>query len=234
MANFYYADHIQDKIAVISRDLHHILNVARHQKGESIGIIYPPYRGTGKIAEISKEKVVVELDSVVKIVKPEIRVSVAIPVIKDLYFKELLHSLVELEIEKIYIFKSRRSNRKLGWLKMDRLYKLLVEASKQCGNPLPPEVEFTEMEAIHGNGFFMDIDGNDFQSYNPVRGENIIVVGPEGGFTPEEKKLLESGGLKPVAFGREVLRTQAAVISAVSVSKFLWKSFNEEVPLLRI
>lgn len=48
----------------------------------------------------------------------------------------------------------------------------------------------------------------------PVAGVVVVVVGPEGGITPEELDHLAAAGARPVRLGAEVLRTSTAGVAA--------------------
>ncbi|GAB7006190.1 16S rRNA (uracil(1498)-N(3))-methyltransferase [Nocardioides sp. AN3] len=50
----------------------------------------------------------------------------------------------------------------------------------------------------------------------PAEGEVVVVVGPEGGLSPEEVDAFESAGAVTVRLGAEVLRTSTAGLAAVS------------------
>ncbi|MEW2046039.1 16S rRNA (uracil(1498)-N(3))-methyltransferase [Streptomyces sp. NPDC005476] len=51
----------------------------------------------------------------------------------------------------------------------------------------------------------------------PTRGEIVLVVGPEGGVSPDELALFEEAGAKAYRLGRSVLRTSTAGTAAVSL-----------------
>ena len=51
----------------------------------------------------------------------------------------------------------------------------------------------------------------------PGGGEVVVIVGPEGGFTDEERARLVEAGASPVRLGPSVLRTSSAGMAAVSV-----------------
>jgi 16S rRNA (uracil1498-N3)-methyltransferase len=51
----------------------------------------------------------------------------------------------------------------------------------------------------------------------PVAPEVVLVVGPEGGVTPEELAAFEAAGAVPVRLGDTVLRTSTAGVAALSV-----------------
>ena len=50
----------------------------------------------------------------------------------------------------------------------------------------------------------------------PPTGRIVVVVGPEGGISPEELAAFEAAGVHPVRLGSEVLRTSTAGVAAVS------------------
>lgn len=50
----------------------------------------------------------------------------------------------------------------------------------------------------------------------PNTGSIVVVVGPEGGLTPEELVIFEAAGLRAVRLGDEVLRTSTAGLAAVA------------------
>ncbi|WP_327717031.1 16S rRNA (uracil(1498)-N(3))-methyltransferase [Streptomyces sp. NBC_00490] len=51
----------------------------------------------------------------------------------------------------------------------------------------------------------------------PTEGDIVLVVGPEGGVSPEELALFEEAGGKPYVLGRTVLRTSTAGTAATAV-----------------
>ena len=58
----------------------------------------------------------------------------------------------------------------------------------------------------------------------PSRGDVVLVVGPEGGITPDELAAFETAGASAVSLGRSVLRTSTAgvVAAAVVLSRTRW------------
>ncbi|WP_328970510.1 16S rRNA (uracil(1498)-N(3))-methyltransferase [Streptomyces sp. NBC_00239] len=51
----------------------------------------------------------------------------------------------------------------------------------------------------------------------PAQGSIVVVVGPEGGVSPEELKVFAEAGARPYRLGRSVLRTSTAGTAAVAV-----------------
>jgi len=50
-----------------------------------------------------------------------------------------------------------------------------------------------------------------------VAGDAGIVIGPEGGFTPEEVRLMEADGMTPASLGGTTLRAVTSAIAAVGL-----------------
>ena len=51
----------------------------------------------------------------------------------------------------------------------------------------------------------------------PAAGEIVLVVGPEGGITPDELAAFEAAGAQAVRLGSSVLRTSTAGPAAIAV-----------------
>ena len=52
------------------------------------------------------------------------------------------------------------------------------------------------------------------------------MIGPEGGFTDEEIKISIDKGFNEVRFGPRILRTETAVIAAISIMQAQWGDLN--------
>ncbi len=62
----------------------------------------------------------------------------------------------------------------------------------------------------------------------PTPGAAALIIGPEGGFTPEEAALAESFGARLVTLGKRILRTETAAIAAMAVVMYEWGDLNGE------
>jgi 16S rRNA (uracil1498-N3)-methyltransferase len=57
----------------------------------------------------------------------------------------------------------------------------------------------------------------------PLPAQNaILLIGPEGGFTPEEIALAMKAGFQAVSLGKRILRTETAGIAAISTIHAIW------------
>ena len=53
-----------------------------------------------------------------------------------------------------------------------------------------------------------------------------LLIGPEGGFTPEEAQMARAVGFTPILLGPRVLRTETAAIAAIAALQILWGDLN--------
>ncbi len=54
------------------------------------------------------------------------------------------------------------------------------------------------------------------QALEPGQNSLTLLVGPEGGWAPEEQAIVERQGLTPIRFGRRVLRTETAGLALIA------------------
>ena len=54
------------------------------------------------------------------------------------------------------------------------------------------------------------------------QGQIILLIGPEGGFSPEEAVMAKQAGFIPVLLGPRVLRTETAALAGITALQMLW------------
>jgi 16S rRNA (uracil1498-N3)-methyltransferase len=59
----------------------------------------------------------------------------------------------------------------------------------------------------------------------PVPSDAALLVGPEGGWTDDERTMARDRGVRLVTLGQRTLRADAVPIAAISVLQFLWGDF---------
>lgn len=133
-----------------------------------------------------------------------------------------LEKATELGIDEITPIISDRSERKV--VKDDRLNKVITSAVKQSIKAYHPKLN----EAVSLDSFLkQDIAGdkliahcidNEGKGYISEliqpNGQYLILIGPEGDFTPEEVTKALNKGFKPLTLGNNRLRTETAALAA--------------------
>ncbi len=115
--------------------------------------------------------------------------------------------------------------------KNDRWQKILVEASRQCGRGQMPQLDpVTAWES--GLDLFQGFDQvllpyekqaptlRTVLESKPDAGKILVLIGPEGGWAPEEVKIAQEKGASPVHLPTPILRTETAGIAVVSMIRF--------------
>ena len=112
--------------------------------------------------------------------------------------------------------------------RLSRWRKIVVEAAEQSGRAVIPEVgdpmSFRQacdaLECAQGL-VVLPWEGEDSKSLStavseaPDSKDAALLIGPEGGFDPEEVEYARGRGLAPVSLGRRILRAETAGIAAV-------------------
>jgi 16S rRNA (uracil1498-N3)-methyltransferase len=118
--------------------------------------------------------------------------------------------------------------------RVERWRRIALEACKQSGRRVVPRVEL--IDAIPGRipdsalGLLLD----PHEDSKPVAGalagdrpsEVRIAVGPEGGFSPGERRTLVDGGWSAVGLGPRTLRTETAGLVACAIVLHTWSDLG--------
>lgn len=127
----------------------------------------------------------------------------------------------EIGIDEISFLNCRFSERKV--LKVERIEKIVVSAVKQSLKARKPQInEMTSFDKF----VRQDFPGDKFIAHcyageKPLlkdalsnEKDTLVLVGPEGDFSPEEVELALSCGFRPVSLGMSRLRTETAALVA--------------------
>ena len=144
-----------------------------------------------------------------------------------------LQKSTELGVARIVPIASERSVVRLSSDRADRRVEhwrnVVIAACEQCGRNRVPEVAgITELDTfLAGAGsdelrlLLAPNASRAMKHLIPGRAVTLL-VGPEGGFTPEERRRAEGSGFVPVCFGPRVLRTETAPLAAIAAMQALW------------
>lgn len=142
----------------------------------------------------------------------------------------LVEKLTEVGVNRIIPLLCERSERKE--IKTERLEKIAVSAMKQSLKAtlplISPMTRFRDLIASIPEGTspvmgYCDdsVRRTDFaEAYIPQRSA-MIIIGPEGDFSPAEVHLALDAGVIPVTFGNNRLRTETAALYGISACHIL-------------
>ena len=107
-------------------------------------------------------------------------------------------------------------------LRLDRLQSIAIEAAEQCGRTVLPELaEPVALDAFLKDNertlYFADETGGEPAATAFAPGPATILIGPEGGFTPEERAAVRAAAnATAISLGPRILRAETAALAAVT------------------
>jgi len=144
--------------------------------------------------------------------------------------------IVPLQCERSVIKLNRSSDAERAQKRLAHWCAITQAACEQCERTVLPQVEPIQTIAdylskassddINGALKFIFCTGNQpslAKIIAPLPAQNVILlIGPEGGFTPEEIALALKAGFQAVSLGKRILRTETAGIAAISTIHAIW------------
>lgn len=237
----FHAPDIADNPTLPESDSQHCIRVLRMKEGDEIEVV----DGYGsvfrcRIAVAHPKRTLLEIierHALPKVWLPEI--TIAIAPTKHLDRMEwLVEKLVEIGVDNIVPLKCRHSERKE--LKVERLEKIAVSAMKQSLKAILPHIS----EMVPLNSFISQNAGSTALRYigycdsaterrllarDYVPGKDVIVmIGPEGDFSPEEVKASTEAGYVPVTLGDNRLRTETAALVACDTIQIINQRYTSD------
>ncbi len=206
---------------------HYLSKVMRVKENEVFSLFNKEGEWEAKVLGIFKN--IVEFKIIKQLRQKEItkELWLAFSPIKSNYQNFMLQKATELGVTKFLpIIFDRTVVRKIN---KDRIEKIVIEASEQSNRINVPTIE----EAQDLNGFlkknsmnliFTDLNSNikkiDKSKFTdkPV----CIIIGPEGDFSETEReKILSLKGVQSIKINENILRSETAVISAISIVNYV-------------
>ncbi|MBI4707894.1 MAG: 16S rRNA (uracil(1498)-N(3))-methyltransferase [Candidatus Omnitrophica bacterium] len=220
----------QDKISVLNSDqIHHLQVVLRLKPGEVVGV----FDGAGneymatidKISARSVDLTVLEKSSASNINKICVTIACAIP--KKTSMDDIIDKLTQLGADRVIPMITERVivrlDQQKAILRKKRWDKISLNASQQSQRlnlmAIDPLKDISEVLSEAG--------GFDLKLIPTILGERkeikevlaqtqarkiLVLIGPEGDFTPEEVSAAVKSGFVPVSLGETVLRVDTAAI----------------------
>jgi 16S rRNA (uracil1498-N3)-methyltransferase len=110
-------------------------------------------------------------------------------------------------------------------VKLERLEAIAIEAAEQCGRTRLPEIvePVTLKQFLAGRDpdrrlYFANEGGGDPAAMALAPGPALLLTGPEGGFTDEERALVRAvPNSIPISLGPRILRAETAALATLAV-----------------
>jgi 16S rRNA (uracil1498-N3)-methyltransferase len=213
---------IQDTYSLKGDSLHHLVNVIRIEAGEDLMLL----NGLGLVVEtrietISKKEMLLKYKTHQETDR-NYHYDLALGMPKREALELCLKQATELGFRKIYLIRSDYSQ--MRFPESDRTQKLLISALEQSNAPFLPEVIESSWEDIPWT-VFQEALLLDSQTKLQTKAQvenstapRLLVIGPEGGFSPRELVYLHGlEAVRVVNLPTPILRTPTALATGAGL-----------------
>ena len=231
----YNPDSIEENsISLLSKEhTHYVVNVMRLKRGSNINFFNSEGEWKSEIVFLNKDRVEVKIIEKIKQPKELSNIELAICLVKKNPMENILQKATELGVSKIIPIISERTEVKE--LNHDRANKIVIESTEQSNQLSPPKIsEVTKLKDFLNNLdgssklLFADVNSTQNLKAETLKQDNSIsvLIGPEGDFSPSERDLiLGNSNVTSFTISRNILRSDTAVISAISLVNFIKNSY---------
>ena len=228
----YFASICDGKAFLSKEDEHHLLHVKRGRIGEEIEISDTSGNTySGIISSLSPLEI-----TLVKLAEEErelpVELTLGFRLLKGdhndlivLKGSELgVHRFVPILNDRSIVKPKEKSDNRIT-----RLQKIAIEGAKQCRRSFIPEVtpyaSFSELLSYDADIKIIAYEGEKGSSSSLIsacermkKGDKVLaLIGPEGGFSPEEVRLAKENGFLFVSLGKRILRAETAALYLASI-----------------
>ena len=228
----------ENKIYIEGADAHHIARSLRMAEGDEAVVCDgegAEYRCT--LSRIRDEECVLDIiEAQSSASEPPVRVTLCMAYPKGDKLETVIQKAVELGASRIIPFESSRCIKRPKAEKAEkqnaRLSRIAEEAAKQCGRAIIPTVcqpmSFKHMlnEAVAADLSLFCYENEETKSIKEaltgeIKPKSIsVIVGCEGGFSPEEAEEATLAGCCSVSLGKRILRCETAPLYALTAISY--------------
>ena len=204
---------------------HYISKVMRIKENGKFNVFNNAGEWVAKIIKIANGFVEFRIVKKLRSIENANEIWLAFSPIKSNYFNFMIHKATEIGVTRfIPILTERTIVRKLN---EKRINKIIIEASEQSNRLKVPSLDkLTKLDTFlklnqNTNIIFGDINTEnkkiDLKNKNPL----CVLIGPEGDFSLKEReRILKLKNIIPLKINDNILRSETAAISMISIISF--------------
>lgn len=225
---FFYTEQLNDDEIILNEETSkHVVQVLRMPKGAQLNVT----DGKGKKALTSiiddhRKKCRLKVEKIALTDKLQPEIAIAISLLKNnARFEWFLEKATEIGVNKIIPLLCNRTSKEK--FRLDRMQNIMISAmlqSQQCWMPeIQEPIDFNAcVSFIYEQKFIAHCEettrsmlGSEMKAGH----SKIILIGPEGDFTPTEIELALKHNYNPVSLGATRLRTETAGVVAATLMR---------------
>ena len=204
---------------------HYVSKVMRLKEKEVFSLFNSSGEWEAKISNITKSIVEFNVTKQLRHKENTKDLWLAFSPIKSNYFNFMIQKATELGVTKFLpIIFERTIVRKIN---KERLEKVIIEAAEQSNRITVPSIEDPQkLKSFLSND--MDLIFTDLNTANTkidltklTTKPTCVIIGPEGDFSEKEREeILKFNGVQSIKINENILRSETAVISALSIINY--------------
>ncbi len=205
----------------------HLSRVLRVEPGQVYEISDNTQKYLAKVSEAHKEAVRFEILEKFEVERERPFIHLYAAIIKFEHFEWGIEKATELGVDRIIPVQSARTENGLDKAvakRLERWQRIGLESSQQCRRVFLPEIEgvtrFRDvLKSASGDRLFLDEnrEGNLLANHERTTETINLLIGPEGGWTDDERTQAREAGWTPVSLGPRVLRAETAWIASLAI-----------------
>ena len=204
---------------------HYVSKVMRIKENEVFSLFNNSGEWEAKILNISKSIVEFNVTKQLRQKENPKELWLAFSPIKSNYFNFMIQKATELGVTKFLpVIFERTIVRKIN---KERLEKVIIEAAEQSNRITVPLIEeHQKLKNFLSNDMdliFTDLNTNNtkIDTKKLTTKPTCVIIGPEGDFSEEEREeILRFNDVQPIKINENILRSETAVISAISIINY--------------
>jgi len=232
ITRLYFPDKIQSDLSshLTNEQTHYVKDVMRLKIGDKLSVFNTLGEWSAVIETYEKNRAKIKIMDKVRDKDNEKNIWLAFSPIKQNPMNFVIQKGTELGVQKfIPILSDRTIVRKIN---VERIKKIIIESSEQSNRVSVPEINKLEslksfLAAFPKNGYliFCDINSSKKKLKNilekKVDGPICILVGPEGDFSENERKIIiDHNQTYSISLAKNILKAETAAISAITIVNY--------------
>ena len=217
--------------------LHHLVDVLRVSVGDRVECFDGQGRSfVGRIVRLERAAVALAIDERRDEPTPRVAMILAQALVKPEQFEWAIQKSTELGVAETLPMVTSRTRVRLprngGTERLARWRRLIEAAAAQCGRTrLPaiaaPQIFEDVLKAVGARYVLLPTlveTGRPLDDHAAAvqrAGEVVVMIGPEGDFSPDEVALAKARGAHPVTLGRATLKSETAAVVTLAVLQHL-------------
>ena len=242
MHRFYAPDFSSwSEVRLPDEEAQHLARVLRLRAGDAIAIFDGHGReAVARVAAVTSRRVTVHVvEPRTPAPEPRVAVTLAQALLKSDKMDRVIRDAVMLGVTAVQPIVTRRTDVPMKAVKsggrQERWDRTVISSVKQCGRAVVPPVHeaqelagFLRASAGQTQLMFVEPGASDkVADVAALEGQRpsdaIVLIGPEGGWDPQEIQDAAAAGTQLLTFGGRVLRADAAGAAVLSVLRYIWR-----------